>query len=121
MSIENRPQLDERTQAAVDGLEGVIRRRYPEAKFNVAEGDDPEGIYLRATVDLEDVEEVLDQELMDRLFDIQVEQGLPIYLIPLQPVERVLAEMEKRSHRRTFSPSDKGSGLGGEHPGVAPL
>ncbi|MGH2461862.1 MAG: hypothetical protein ACRDIY_23650, partial [Chloroflexota bacterium] len=67
--------------------------------FDVAHGDDPEGIYLKATVDLADVEEIVDQELLDRLFEFQVEQGLPVYVIPLQPVERVLQEMQKRPAR----------------------
>jgi hypothetical protein len=51
------------------------------------------------SVDLADVEEVVDQGLLDRLFELQVEQNLPVYVIPLQPVERVLAEMQKRPAR----------------------
>lgn len=121
MSIESRPQPDERTQTALDDLEGIIRRRYPMASFNVARGDDPEGIYLRATVDLDDVEEIVDQELLDHLFDVQVEQSLPIYVIPLQPVERVLAEMEKGSQKPNFSSDDIGSALGEERSGLAHL
>lgn len=121
MNIESRPPVDERNQAALDDLKGVIRRRYPEAKFDVARGDDPEGIYLRATLDVDDVDEVLDQEVLDCLFDVQVERDLPIYLISLQPVERVLAEMAKHPQRRSFSPSGEGSRLREDHPGMAQL
>ena len=94
MSAETTPQLDPSIQAAVDDLEAMIRRRYPMATFAIVRGDDPEGFYLKATVDLADVDEVVDQELLDRLFEFQVEQSLPVYVIPLQPVERVLAEMQ---------------------------
>ena len=89
MSIENQRRFDQRTEAALTDLESTIRRRYPTATFTVTSGEDPEGIYLKATVDLDDVEEMIDQELLDRLFDVQVEQGLPVYVIPLQPISRV--------------------------------
>lgn len=103
MSAETTPQLGPSIQAAIDDLEAMIRRRYPTATFAIAHGDDPEGFYLKATVDLADVDEIVDQELLDRLFEFQVEQSLPIYVIPLQPVRRVLAEMPappERPHPR---------------------
>ena len=96
MSVESIPQPDLRTRAALDDLQGMIRRRYPMAGFAIAHGEDPEGFYLKATVDLADVEEVVDQELLDRLFELQVDQGLAVYVIPLQPIERVLDEMKRR-------------------------
>ncbi len=99
MSRERMPRLDKRTTAALGELQGIIHRRYSEVTFAVAHGEDPDGIYLKATVDLDDVDEVIDQELLDRLFDMQVDQGLPVYVIPLQPVERVLAAMEKHAVR----------------------
>ncbi|MGH2458721.1 MAG: hypothetical protein ACRDIY_07630 [Chloroflexota bacterium] len=71
----------------------MIRLRYPAARFVIALGDDPEGFYLKATVDLADVDEVVNQELLDRLFEFQVEQNLPVYVIPLQPMDRVLQEI----------------------------
>lgn len=96
MNTERTLHRDAPTQAALDDHQGMIRRRYPTARFAVAQGDDPEGFYLRATVDVADVDEVVDHELFDRLFDYQVEQGLPVYVIPIQPIERVLAELRTR-------------------------
>jgi hypothetical protein len=90
MSVERLPQVNQSTRAALEDLQAMIRRRYPTACFAIAQGEDPEGFYLRATVDLADVDEVVDQGLLDRLFEFQVEQGLPVYVIPLQPIERVL-------------------------------
>lgn len=88
MSIESQLGLDQPTRAALADLESTIRRRYPDATFTVTTGEDPEGIFLKATVDLDDVEEMIDQELLDRIFAIQVEQGLSIYVIPFQPMSR---------------------------------
>ena len=101
MSTERSLVLDEPTQDALEELKRLISQRYPGATFEVAEGEDPEGIYLLATVDVEDVEEVLDA-VLDQLFTIQVERGLPIYVIPLEPLERVLRE--SRAPRRPARP-----------------
>jgi hypothetical protein len=59
----------------------------------VSEGEDPDGIYLYAMVDLEDIDPVVDV-FNDRLVDMQVEEGLPVYVIPTQPIERSLAALE---------------------------
>ncbi len=91
--------LTERTQSAINELKAMIRRRYPPAAFAVTRGEDPDGIYLKVTVDVDDVDEVLDQVMLDRLFEIQVEQGLPLYLIPLQPTHRVLEILERKRQR----------------------
>ncbi len=98
MNIERPLELDEATENALRELKEMIAQRYPDATFDVVivHGRDPEGVYLEATVDLEDVDEVLDV-VSDRLFDIQVEQGLPIYVIPLQPIERVIKEYSLRN------------------------
>ena len=89
MSAERQLEGDERIQSAVDELTGLIKSRYPAATFSVAEGDDPPGTYLKVTVDLEEVDEVIDS-FGDRLLEMQVEERVPVYVIPLQPVERVL-------------------------------
>lgn len=98
MSVERLPKLDEPTRSGLGELKGIIAQRYPTATFDVAWGDDPEGVYLRAAVDVEDVDEVLDL-VLDRLFHFQVEQGLPVYMLPIQPVERVLQVMQTERPR----------------------
>jgi hypothetical protein len=98
VSAEPHLSIDKRTQAAIDELRSMIRVRYPGAIFAVSHGQDPEGIYLDATVDIEDVDEVLDV-VRDRLFDLQVEEGIPVYVIPLEPEARVMSRLEARSRR----------------------
>lgn len=99
MTIERIQENDPRIQKALADLEGLIHRRYPAATFDVAPGEDPEGIYLTATVDVEDTDEVVDT-IIDRLLEIQVEQRLPVYVIPVRPLSRVLEELQQPHPRR---------------------
>lgn len=69
---------------AVNELKTAILSRYPDATFKVEPGEDPEGIYIITTVHLEDGTEVFDV-IGDRLVDMQVDEGLPIHVIPVQP------------------------------------
>lgn len=81
---------ESRLHEAASELRDLILRRYPSATFEVAREDDPEGLYLTPVVDVEDVEEVFDL-VVDRLLELQIDQGLPLYVVPIRPLERVLA------------------------------
>jgi hypothetical protein len=72
-------EKDPRIQGALTELKEMIQRRWPDAVFLTTRGFDPEGIYLIATVDVEDRGVVMD-EIIDRLVDMQVEEGLPVYV-----------------------------------------
>ena len=61
----------------------------------VEEGFDPEGIYLVTTVDIADTDEVI-AVVGDRLVELQVDEGLPLYVTPLRPIDRVIAELRNR-------------------------
>jgi len=76
MASRYRTKDDPQVAAAVDELESLIRRRYPEATFEVFCRDDPAGIRLRATVAHVDSDDVLDT-VIDRLYQLQVDDGLP--------------------------------------------
>ena len=95
MSVEPMLEIDERTRGAIAEIQSLIRERYPEAAFRVGEGDDPEGIYLWATVDVEDADEVM-EVYRDRLLDMQIDEGIELYVIPLETPERSAKYM--RSH-----------------------
>jgi hypothetical protein len=95
MRPERQVRLTPRMEAAVHELKGMITARFPQATFTVEEGADPEGIYLVTTVDIADTDEVI--ELVgDRLVALQVEEGLPVYVTPLRPIERVVGELRER-------------------------
>src|SRR5687768_16615220 len=85
-----RLRMDKRTKGALSELQGMIQQRYPDASFRVTRGEDPEGFYLKATVDLEDTDEVIDL-VIDRMLQMQIEDELPVYVIPVRPLERIRA------------------------------
>jgi hypothetical protein len=103
MRPERQVRLTPRMEAAVHELKGVITAHFPQAAFAIEEGVDPEGIYLITTVDIADTDEVI--ELVgDRLVALQVEEGLPVYVTPLRPIERVVAQLQEREYATPPSP-----------------
>jgi hypothetical protein len=91
--------LDGRTQAVIDELKRTILSRYPSTTFEVSRGlDDPRAIHLTAIADLDDPGEILDF-VIDRVVDLQVDESIPLHVIPIQTPERVLAEMASRQQR----------------------
>jgi hypothetical protein len=94
---------DPRIQAALEELRGLILERFPDATFTVTLGDDPEGVYLKPTVDIEDLDEVT-EPLVSRLVEMQVEEGLPVYVVPEWPLERLRAYLQERKSARPDSP-----------------
>jgi hypothetical protein len=77
--------LDEpRVQEILLELEQRIRALYPAAEFEVTHGGEPDGVYLTATIDTTNVFDLLDA-ITDRLLEIQIDEKLPIYVIPIRP------------------------------------
>jgi hypothetical protein len=95
MKPENHVRLTPRMKEALDELKGLITARFPQAAFVVEEGFDPEGVYLITTVDIADTDEVI-AVIGDRLVELQVDEGLPVYVTPLRPIDRVVAELRNR-------------------------
>ena len=87
-SVSERPA---RIQAAISELSGLIRARFPTAGFVVEQGEDPEGVYVIATVDIDDIDQVVDLYI-DRMIDIQVKDGLPVYVVTVRPLSRIAAD-----------------------------
>jgi hypothetical protein len=85
MSAEQTYDLTDRIQAALGELQAQIQAAYPDASFQVLRGEDPPGFYLNAAVNVEDTDEVVDV-FIDRLLELQIEEELPVYVIPLGPV-----------------------------------
>ncbi|MDP2936667.1 MAG: hypothetical protein Q8O86_09280 [Dehalococcoidia bacterium] len=80
-------------EQALAELKDMVLRRYPAATFEVAPGqDEAEAVHLIATVDVEDPDEVLDV-VIDRVLELQIEEGLPVHLIPTRPLEREVQEL----------------------------
>jgi hypothetical protein len=90
---------DPKLLAAVAQLEAMVAEHYPDATFVVFRGDDPDGLYLRVTIDTDDTDEVFDV-VADALYEIQVEQELPVYFVTAPPLECVAEYLGTRSQRR---------------------
>lgn len=80
-------------------LQDAIATHYPAATFTVGPGGENEdGVYLTVQVDLDDPDEVLDL-VIDRVLELQFEEGLPIHVTPIRTPERVADLASQRSHQ----------------------
>jgi hypothetical protein len=107
MRPEQSIQLDSRTQKAVEELQGAIAQKYPATSFALSHPEDePTSIEITAVVDVDDPDEVL-QLVIDRVVEMQVEENIPIHVVPIRTPERVLdsikAQHARRRPRRTHS------------------
>ncbi len=89
--------LDSRTQSALIELRDLIQSRYPTASFEISRGhDEPINIHLDVTVDIDDPFEVLDM-VLDRLLEFQIDERIPIHVIPVRTPERIEAALRAES------------------------
>ena len=95
MNQKNQIHFTPRMQEAAEELKQLITARFPQAAFAIEEGFDPEGIYLITTVDIADTDDVI-AVVGDRLVELQVDEGLPVYVTPLRPLDRVIADLRNR-------------------------
>ncbi len=103
MTIEDHMPPTRKVDEALGELKGLIAERFPHATFVAERGDDPPGTYLVVTVDVEDTDEVY-EVVAERLLELQVEEGLPVYVTPIRPVERVVAELRAREVSAPLAP-----------------
>lgn len=105
MTWESAPPDDPRIASAIKELKEIIQRHYPTAQFVVALGEDPDGVYLKPVVDVDDTEEVFDT-VIERLLQMQIEEALPIFVVPVRPPARV-AQMIRDQSRRRYTPGQE--------------
>ena len=97
-------------QATIEELKQLVRDRYPDTQFKVFRGEDPDGMYLVPVVDIDDLGEVVDV-FLPRMVELQVEGGLPVYVVPDQPLERVVARLRAEQAAAVACPVDPVTGL----------
>jgi hypothetical protein len=86
-------------EAAIAEIQQLISSHYPTATYTIYEWDDPEGIFMDAVVDTEDLEAVLDL-FRDRLLDWQIEDLLPLFVIPERTPEKQAALLAREAEER---------------------
>ena len=92
MTFVPAPPDDARIEPDLAGLRALISSRYPEAAFTIERGDDPEGVYLVVTVDIDDPDDLIDL-IIESLMRLQIDEALPIYVLPVRPLASALASM----------------------------
>jgi hypothetical protein len=81
-----------RMDAAIAEIKALILAHFPDATFEIGLGEDPDGTWMTVTVDIEDTDEVVDV-IIERNLAMQVEEGIPLYVIVVRPIERTIAEL----------------------------
>ncbi|SRR6266540_603419 len=118
MNQERLESLDPRVQRAVEELEGTIAKHHPTSTFEVSRGhDEPDNVHLTAIVDVEDTDQVLDL-VIDRVVELQVEERIPVHVIPIRTPERVLADMRSRAEGSQRRPGRSEPLVGRAQPAV---
>ncbi|HUZ02526.1 MAG TPA: hypothetical protein VMU89_19435 [Thermomicrobiaceae bacterium] len=79
---------DPRLVGAVQETKDLIWERCPTASFSVTHGEGPEGTYLTAVVDVD--------VFIERPLTLQVDEELPLYVIPNETPERVARAYAER-------------------------
>ena len=82
---------DERMTAAIAEMQQLISTAFPNASYTTTHQDDPEGIQLIVMVDIEDTDRVVDC-FIDRLLTLQVDESIPLYVIPVRSTNRVASQ-----------------------------
>jgi hypothetical protein len=85
--------------AAPTELDDHIRAQFPTATFVVTQEDDPTRVYLTATVDIDDPDEVVDLGI-DRQLTLQIGDGLPLSVVPVRTPERVAKQVAQAAQKR---------------------
>jgi hypothetical protein len=92
---------DPRVQTAFAEMQQRILDHHPRTTFTIGRVGDMPGIWMTATVDLEDPDDIIDL-FIDRLLEIQISEGLPIHILPEQTPERY-AETRRKEHERELA------------------
>jgi hypothetical protein len=86
-------------EAAIAEMTERLTERFPSTTFEIYEGEDPDGIYLAAIIDTDDPEEATDL-FRDRIVDLQVEESLPLFVIPERTPERTAVLLAREAQDR---------------------
>lgn len=106
MSVEHTHE-DPRLQAALQELTELVKAHYPTAAFSLEHGaDDPDAIHLVTTVDVDDPDEVVDLTI-DRELQLQVDEGLPVHVIPRRTPARVEELRRRERPARPVKPAQQ--------------
>jgi hypothetical protein len=91
--------------AAIDEMRTIISRSHPEATYETYLDLEGASVWLRAVVDVDDTDDVVDLYIK-RLLDLQSEEGVRLHVLPVRTPERIerdFQEMQRAEQRRSAS------------------
>lgn len=92
MTEQWKPAPVKRIKEAAEELKGLIRARYPDARFQLARANDDRWAWnLWTLVEIEDPDEVNDI-VRDREQEMLLEENIPLYVVPTLGRERFTRE-----------------------------
>ncbi len=81
MAAQRTTKRQERIQASLEELKGMVRAKYPDAQFEIFRGpEDPREIWLDVIVDIENAFEEVTQLLNDRQSELLIDERLPNWI-----------------------------------------
>lgn len=95
VEYERKILADPEVQGTIKEFTEIIRAQYPDATFDVGFTFDSMDVLLKVTVDVDDTEEV-ERLYQPQLFKRQLEEGLPLMVITVQPIERTTEMLRQR-------------------------
>ena len=99
MSVRPLDARDGRLREALVELQAAIQSRYPDARFIISHPEDePTSTELTVILDIDDPDEALDI-VINRVVDLQVNEGVPIHVVPIRTPERVAADRRRTNGR----------------------
>jgi hypothetical protein len=87
MSNTTNPLANPRMTAAIAELTDLISRSYPGTTYVTEVDEDGKTVFVTATVDVDDPDEVVDLYI-DRSVTLLVDEGLPLHVIAVRTPER---------------------------------
>jgi len=102
MTNEEFVVTDPRIVAAIEEMQQLILRHYPGSTFRVAPGEDPGTVWMWATVDVDDADEVV-ALFIDRIVELQIDDGVPLHVIPVETMARNRAVIERERQNRELA------------------
>lgn len=96
---ECRVPITSRMEELIAEMKDRISRRFPTTTYEMYQGEDPVGIYLIAIVDTDDLEEV-NELFSSRIVDVQVDEGIPLFVITERTPERSAALLAREAEER---------------------
>ncbi len=95
----NESVLDARMKNAIDELTGLILARFPSTSFSVEHDSEEDVVFVYATVDVDDPDEVMDC-FLPRLRELREPQWLPLHIVPMRTPERRERLFAERANSR---------------------